>query len=156
MSTRDKLVGPCLVPRNVKHILLDNADTVLLVIPKLGTEDSSSKKNRRARDNPATGSTVKPYVHLWNLLSGALLHLCAKKKHRVVPDEDEEAVGGGERRYSTQQRSPTGSNSLLSDMDSLEVKTVVVATNNLPPDVSDSTANSDLPPDGPPGTPIRL
>jgi sodium/hydrogen exchanger 10/11 len=155
LNTREKLVGPCLVPRNVNHILLDEPDTVLLIIPKLGSEESAGKKNSRVKDKATVRDTVKPYVFVWQTLRGAGRNLCQRIR-RVTPDDDEES-GGGERKYSTDQNSSLGSDSLSCDSSGI-VKTVVVASKNPPisPESSESTTDSNLPPPGcPPGTPIR-
>ena len=89
VSTREKLIGPCIVPRNINHILLDRENTVLLVIPKLGSgEELKKRAEKKKNESSRMKSKKKPYLRMVHFVRDSLSQCLQRwqgRKHRVVP-----------------------------------------------------------------------
>ena len=96
VSTREKLIGPCLVPRNINHILLDK-DTVLLVVPKLGSGGELQKRAEKKKETLRMKRKEKPYlrvIHFVRDIISQCLQRWQGRRHRVVPGEQDDIENG--------------------------------------------------------------
>ena len=94
MSTRERLVAPCLVPKNVDRLLMDGTDTVLLVIPKLGKASGQRKSDLgKLHEDPKVKQYQKPYLRMLHLMR-MVLGNCCKRRHRSAKVEPEDPENG--------------------------------------------------------------
>lgn len=64
VGTREKLTGPCLIPRSINHIMLEGENTILLVVPKLGSGEELKKRADKKKETLRMKTKEKPYLRL--------------------------------------------------------------------------------------------